>query len=124
MESIDAEIFEDPGKEDRRGRRTLGADEWARILERYDQSGLTQAAFCQREGLRYGTLVAWLGRRRKCGGRPPGSGPSSGKFHELSLRSPEAGTLDAKLEVCLPDGTRVSGQGAEELAQLVRLLRG
>ncbi|NBB80325.1 MAG: hypothetical protein GVY36_12925 [Verrucomicrobia bacterium] len=123
MESIDTEIYEDPGKRDQRGRRLLGADEWARILERYDQSGLTQAAFCRREGLRYGTLVAWLGRRRKNGGVLAGRLPDKPVFQELSVSS-HAGT-EGKfgLEVRLPDATLLRGSCASELARLVQLLR-
>ncbi|MDQ8194152.1 hypothetical protein QEH59_06935 [Coraliomargarita sp. SDUM461004] len=36
-------------------------------MERYDASGLTQEAFSRREGIRYGTLVAWLGRQWRVG---------------------------------------------------------
>ena len=61
MESIDAKVCVEAGKCDRQGRRIRGPDEWSLILKRYDQSGLTQAAFCAREGLRFGTLMAWLG---------------------------------------------------------------
>ena len=60
MESIDTEVFLESGKCDRMGRRIRGAHEWSLILKRYDQRGLTQTAFCTREGLKYGTLVAWL----------------------------------------------------------------
>ena len=60
MESIDTEVCLESGKCDRKGRRIRGALEWSLILKRYDQSGLTQTAFCAREGLKYGTLVAWL----------------------------------------------------------------
>jgi hypothetical protein len=59
MESIEAEVCVESGKSDRQGRRIRGATEWASILDRYDSSGLTQAAFCAREGLRFGTLVSW-----------------------------------------------------------------
>lgn len=120
MESIEAEVCVEAGKSDRQGRRIRGADEWSLILKRYDQSGLTQAAFCAREGLRYGTLVAWLGRRRKNGGALMDSGPEP-KFHELSLSRP-AEPLSASLEVRLPEGTVLRGSQASELAELIRLL--
>jgi len=121
MESIETELCIDSAKSDRKGRRIRSADEWAQILERYDTSGLTQEAFSRREGIRYGTLVAWLGRRRKRNGQLSEPESVSGRFHELSLRSP--GTDGAKLEVRLPDGTSVCGSSADELAKLVRLLR-
>jgi hypothetical protein len=122
MESIDAEVCVESGKRDREGRRIRGADEWSLILKRYDQSGLTQAAFCAREGLRFGTLVAWLGRRRKNGGALGKAKLPEPKFHELSLnRGPDSPS--AALEVTLPDGTVLRGAQASELAQLVQLLR-
>jgi hypothetical protein len=122
MESIETELCIDSAKSDRKGRRIRSADEWAQILERYDASGLTQEAFSRREGIRYGTLVAWLGRRRKRGGELPTAKGASPKFHELSLSSPSS--TQAVLEVRLPDGTCLSGSDAEGLARLVRLLRG
>ena len=109
----------DSGKSDRRIR---GLAEWSFILERYDGSGLTQAVFCRREGLKFGTLVAWLGRRRKNGGVLSEPEHTESKFHELSLSSPAVG-LSLGLEVSLPDGTLIRGAQASELAQLVQLLR-
>ena len=120
MESIEAEVCVESGKSDRQGRRIRGTAEWSSILYRYDSSGLTQAAFCAREGLRFGTLVAWLGRRRKNGGVL--NEPNQPKFHELSLSSP-SDSSSASLEVSLPDGTILRGSQASELAELIRLLR-
>jgi len=122
MESIETEVYLERGKSDRQGRRIRGPEEWSAILDRYDRSGLTQAEFCRQEGLKYGTLVAWLGRRRKKGGPLSGPRPPSPKFHELSLSAPPTGSIGS-LEVSLPDGTVLRGSQAEELAQLVRLLR-
>jgi len=121
MESIETELCVDSSNSDRKGRRIRSADEWSEILERYDASGLTQEAFSRREGIRYGTLVAWLGRRRKSGELSMPKSTSS-KFHELSLHAPTCSP--ATLEVRLADGTSLSGSDAEGLARLVRLLRG
>ncbi len=71
MESIEAEVCSEEVKKDRKGRRMLGRGEWFRLMSEYDGSGLTQEAFCEREGINYHTFVAWLGRRR-CGGVEPG----------------------------------------------------
>ena len=121
MELIETEVCVESGKSDRQGRRIRGAAEWSSILDRYDQSGLTQAAYCRREGLKFGTLVSWLGRRRKSGGALISS-QLEPKFHELSLSSP-AESLSSSLEVSLPDGTVLRGTQASELAELIRLLR-
>ncbi|MEM7792134.1 MAG: hypothetical protein AAF546_12085, partial [Verrucomicrobiota bacterium] len=87
MESIETELCLDSSKSDRKGRRIRGVEEWAQILERYDTSGLTQEAFCRREDIRYGTLVAWLGRRRKHGGELPVTERPTRKFHELRVQA-------------------------------------
>ena len=122
MESIEAEVCVESGKSDRQGRRIRGTAEWSSILDRYDSSGLTQAAFCAREGLRFGTLVAWLGRRRKNGGNLSAPELPEPKFHELSLNcTPDSPS--ANLEVTLTDGTVLRGTQARELADLIRFLR-
>ena len=45
-----------------RQRRNEGA--WREIVERQAQSGLTVAAFCEREGLRSASLCGWRSRLR------------------------------------------------------------
>lgn len=120
MDSIDTEVCDDPGKRDRQGRRVLGRDEWHRLMAEYDESGLTQEAFCKREGVNYHTFVAWLGRRKR-GGDGEGNGSAPAKFHELTLSGGPAG--GGSLEVALPDGTVLRGGDADALARLARLLR-
>jgi len=122
MESIEAEVCVESGKSDRQGRRIRGTAEWSSILDRYDSSGLTQAAFCAREDLRFGTLVAWLGRRRKNGGNLSEPELPEPKFHELSLNS-TPDSPSANLEVTLTDGTVLRGTQARELADLIGFLR-
>lgn len=82
MEEVSFELLPREEKRDVRGRRVLGREEWLRYLSEYDDSGLTQRKFCQREGLVYATFVSWLGRRRR-GEVKGSSGPLS--FHKLSL---------------------------------------
>lgn len=122
MESIETELYGDSGKRDGRGRRLLGEKQWYRLMSEYDASGLTQKVFCEREGIRYGTLVAWLGRRKKKRASSE-EALAEPKFHSLG----EIGSLSgggAGLEVQLPDGTLLRGGNARELAELVVLLRG
>lgn len=118
MESITTELCEESGKRDRKGRRLLRRDEWYRLLAEYDRSGLTQEAFCKREGLRYGTFVAWVGRRKR---DAAGVTPDGNKFLELSL--PTSPSRGSQLEVILADGVVLRGDTAEALARLVRLLK-
>lgn len=119
MESIDTEVCKEPGKRDRKGRRMLGRKEWYRLMAEYDESGLTQEVFCEREGVNYHTFVAWLGRRRRDGSGSAGAEPAG--FHELTLSGGPSG--DADLEVVLPDGTVLRGSDADALSRLARLLR-
>jgi transposase len=76
-------------------RRGRSADEIAGIVERYVASGLTQRAFCAREGVGLSTLALWLRRRRRGlieGARPAGGRIGAEKLAaglvEVALRSP------------------------------------
>ena len=40
------------------------AEQWQSLLEQYERSGLSQAAFCQQEGLAIATFSKWLARSR------------------------------------------------------------
>ena len=118
MESIEAEVCSEEVRNDRKGRRMLGRREWFRLMCEYDGSGLTQEAFCEREGINYHTFVARLGRRRREEGEPLSD---AGKFHEISLSGPVS---HSGLEVVLPDGTLIRGEDAGRLSELIRLLWG
>lgn len=59
-----------PGMENeltRRIRRRFSAEEKARIVGLYEQSGLTRVEFCRREGVSLFNLQRWLGKRRQSG---------------------------------------------------------
>ena len=49
----------------RRPRRRFSAEEKARIMGLYEESGLTRAEFCRREGVGLFNLRRWLGKRRR-----------------------------------------------------------
>jgi transposase-like protein len=49
----------------RRPRRRLSAEEKARIVGLYEESGLTRVEFCRREGVSRINLQRWLGKRRR-----------------------------------------------------------
>lgn len=99
MESIETEVMEDPSKRDTRGRRIMKAEERERLIREYESSGLTQKAFCHREGINVHTFVSWLGKRK-------GPGKSSRRkesaFEEIFLKAGPGRT--AGLEVQLPCG--------------------
>jgi transposase-like protein len=118
MESIETEVM-DPSKRDTRGRRIVKAEERERLIGEYESSGLTQKAYCKREGINVHTFVSWLGKRKGPAKSSRGRGPI---FEEVFL---SAGTRkSAALEVQLPGGEIVRGSEAAEVAKLVSLLRG
>lgn len=45
--------------------RRPGPDEWMQLLEKYEQSGLTQKEFAAQENLSLSTLQYWLYKRSK-----------------------------------------------------------
>lgn len=117
MESIETEVVDSGGKRDERGRRIVSAAERERILAEYAASGLTQSAFARREGLAYGTFVAWLGRQKREGAAKR---PSPVRFEQVHLESAASGAL---VEVRLPNGMMVRGAAVAPVAELVRALR-
>ena len=48
----------------RRPRRRFSAEEKARIVGLYEESGLTRVEFCRREGIGLFNLQRWLGKRK------------------------------------------------------------
>jgi len=89
-------------------------------VREYRASGLTQAAFARREGLKYPTFAGWVNARRVQAGRA--SGGSAVRFAQLQL--PTELTAPTELSVALPDGVVVRGREIRALAALVRVLRG
>lgn len=51
-------------KQDERGRRITPAAEREELVRAYRESGLTQKAFADREGIKYPTFVSWLQARK------------------------------------------------------------
>jgi len=115
MKNDTAELVDSGVKRDGRGRMIVPLERRRELIAEYERSGLTQKVFAQREGVSYGTFVAWIGRHRRRG--PPG-GVAAPVFQELNLASPSA----LGLEVQLPNGMAVRGRSVRELAELVRAL--
>ena len=111
---IDAEIADEGSRQDSRGRRIVDEAHWEELISRYKSSGLTQAQFARREGIKYHTLVGRLVRH----GRKNQIKLSKPKF--LEARLPPAPAI--RLEATLPCGLVVRGDNAESLARLIRLL--
>ena len=115
--SAEALVVETGAKRDGRGHRIVTPAERVALLVAYRQSGMTQKAFAQREGVKYSTFTAWVQGRRlaRRGGR------RKARFAEVPVMS--APPMLVGLAVQLPDGVVVRGTNAGEVATLVRALR-
>ena len=76
--------------------------EWTKILQRYDESGLTLRAFCRQERVSPESLRLW---RQKL------SESDSSKFVELQPPSAVEASPQWELEVALPNGVQLRFRG-------------
>lgn len=122
MGTVVAEVVE-VAERDARGRRRVSARQRADYVRAYVQSGLSQAAFAKREGLRYPTFAHWVQKAKRAGAcELPRSGAV--QFAQVQLPSSEAARRSAaSVEVQLADGVVVRGDDVEKIAALVRALR-
>jgi transposase-like protein len=104
-------------RQDGRGRRLAGGAERETLLAAFAQSGMTQQAFAQREGINRFTLATWLRKKRAEGLRSEQR--AAPRFVEVGMPP----TAAFSLEVVLADGVVIRGQDAQQLAVLVRRLR-
>lgn len=109
MGTIATELIEP--KRDEQGRKITPRAEREALVRVYEESGLMQKAFAQRERIKYPTFVSWQDCRRRA------TSPQVG-FAELTLPR-----TASPLEVQLPDGTMIRGGRAEEVARLLHLIR-
>ena len=84
----------------RRVRRTQ--EDWAKIYERFDSSGLSSRAFCQREGVPLSSFQR---------SRPRGAPRSTTKFVEMSAPTGAPAAASWELDVSLPSGVRLQFRG-------------
>lgn len=121
MGAITTEVIDSGDRRDTRGRRWTPAARRAEFVRSYHQSGLTQAQFAAREGLRYSTFAHWVQKALKTAARSGGQ-QHAVQFAQVQLPS-SALLKPASLEVRLPDGTVIRGERAEEIAKLLKALR-
>jgi len=113
------ELVETGEQRDRRGRKLTPTARREELVALWRQSGLTQAEFARREGVRYPTFATWVQRQ--------GPGPARAKAAAAKPRFAEVrvagGVPGPAVEVCLPDGTLVRGTNAAAVAAVMRALR-
>lgn len=79
-------------------------DEWARLVKRWEASGLDAAAFAAREGVVAKSLVWW---RWKLRSMPPAAAPEPRfvpvRVVDPTARAPCPPSTDAAIEIALPN---------------------
>lgn len=128
---ITAELVPDETKRDTKGRKITPKARREELLNEYEQSGLTQAAFARRAGVNYPTFASWIQGRRERTAMPlrprePIRAQQQVQFAEVNLPPPtprELGRNTESLSVTMPDGLVVRGADAVEVAALVKALR-
>ena len=113
------ELVETGEKRDRVGRKITPPSRREELVGAWRRSGLTQAEFARREGVRYPTFASWVQQQRAANGGPKAATPPM-RFAEVAWPASAA----CGLEVRLADGTILRGERVEEMAALVRALRG
>ena len=124
------ELVETGEQRDRVGRKLTPVARRSELVAAWRQSGVTQAEFARREGVKYPTFASWVQAERQAGCGAPTRAAAQRlcqpappvRFTEVCL--PLAPTPPGGLEVRLPDGTLLRGGSAAALAKLVRALRG
>ena len=106
-----------------KGRRIhrRGVAERRRLLTRYERSGLSQKAFCQRHGVALSTLQYWRRRARDTDQEPTPT------FVEIPQVTGTAGvrSVEAAVFIELPGGVRLevpAGTDAQWLSGLLRAM--
>jgi hypothetical protein len=95
--------------------------EWVRIAEEFEASGLTQREFAERRAMSLGTLQSWVYRRRRQAGAV--------RVESIRMLPVQVAAVPAvsgtMLEVVAPSGARVrfaAGTDVEYVAHLVAAL--
>lgn len=114
IRTISAELVDTREKVDTKGRKIADEARRQEVLAAYAKSGLTQQAFAQQEGIKYSSLVRWLGMSRRSqvvAAKPPV------RFAELRLGARAPG-----LEVGLPNGIVIRGGDVAQIAAMIKAL--
>jgi transposase-like protein len=107
-------------KTDTRGRVRTPAAQRDALLDAYDQSGMSAAAFARLHGIKYPTFASWRQKRNRNqhSESPPPSDPGA-FFEEVHFGPTEA----AGLTVALPGGASVQVERANQFPAVAALLK-
>jgi transposase-like protein len=124
MENPTTELVIEERKRDRRGRRLTAAKRREELLRDYDRSGLTQAEFARREGIKYPTFASWVQLRRNAADAAPRADGPVGRvrFAQVPMSALAGRAEGDALSVTMPGGLVVRGSDAALIAALVKAL--
>ena len=114
LRTVSAELVDNREKIDTKGRKIADEARRREVLAAYTKSGLTQRAFASQEGVKYSSLVRWLGLSRR-GQMALSKTPV--RFAEVRLGARAPG-----LEVGLPSGIVIRGGDVEQISALIKAL--
>ena len=85
-------------------RRRRGAAEWRAVLDRFEASGLTAVAFCEREGISSKSLYRWRSVLAKTPDRPVvrkavGVADATAGFVDLGALGRESSRVELRLDL-------------------------
>lgn len=107
-------------KVDSRGHIQIPPERRQALLEEFDRSGMSGAAFCRHYGLKYNTFAHWIRARRKKQERKEEKGER--RFLMIEAK-PEAPSNDECLRVDLPNGCHLSIHSMKEAELAAALIR-
>ena len=105
-------------KTDSKGRVLTPTHDREALLDAFEQSGMSGAAFARLHGIRYSTFAYWHYARRQ---RRRAAPPTQSAFQEVSIQ-PDAASSPALL-IELPGGGRFRLERADQLPMARALLR-
>ena len=111
---------------DTKGRVWTPRDRREQLLDEFEQTGASAAAFARIAGVRYSTFAAWVSRRKKEGGEREKSSGEQSLVHFVEAALPEGslrGQDEGALEVELPGGGRMKISSLRQVELAAELLR-
>ena len=112
-----------PLKIDRRGRVRTPPEEREKILDHYEQSGISGPRFAEAHGINYQTFAGWVHKRRKQRENQPA--PSTVALAEVIVTEPTAAEPSAPeaLRIELPNQAALVLSDASQVPLAVELLK-
>ena len=109
------------------GRVTMPRERRERLLDEFDQSGLSGAEFARLAGVKYQTFANWAQRRRRERKQYPKAKKASARSQlqwvEAVLDKATPGSTGGALLMHLPNGARLEIANADQVALAAVLLR-